>query len=91
MSQTEKPTEVGATPHMAPLISGKVYRFAPNPLNVKSLSLILTDPQPHYDMEIYASDATKSDPRLTGPIGLDGLYRKGELSAFGNTSEIRSG
>ena len=29
-------------------------------------------------MEIYASDATKSGPRLTGPIGLDGLYRKGE-------------
>jgi hypothetical protein len=45
---------------------------------VKSLSLILTDPQPHYDIEIYANDATKSGLRFTGPIGLDKLYRKGE-------------
>jgi len=77
---TEKPAEVGATPKMTALISGRVYRFARNALNVKSLSLILTGPQPHYDMEIYARDATKSDPRFTDPIGLDGLYRKGELN-----------
>jgi CubicO group peptidase (beta-lactamase class C family) len=75
---TEKPTAVGTTPKMAATISGKVYRFARNELNLKSLSLILTDPQPHYDVEIYARDATKSGPRFTGPIGLDGLYRKGE-------------
>ena len=80
---TEKPTEVGATPEMAAIISGKVYRFPPNAINVKSLSLILTDPQPHYDMETYARDTTKSGPRFTGPIGLDGLYRKGELTDHG--------
>src|SRR5262249_22400240 len=60
---TEKPTGVGATPEMAAIISGKVYRYPPNALNVKSLSLILTDPKPHYDVEIYARDATKSGPR----------------------------
>jgi len=75
---TEKPTGVGATPAMAAIISGKVYRFPPNAINAKSLSLILTDPQPHYDMETYGRDTTKSGPRVTGPIGLDGLYRKGE-------------
>jgi CubicO group peptidase (beta-lactamase class C family) len=75
---TEKQTEVGTTPEMAAIISGKVYRFPPNAINVKSLSLILTDPQPRYDMEMYARDATKSGTRFTGPIGLDGLYRKGE-------------
>jgi hypothetical protein len=80
---TEKPTEVGATSEIAASISGKVYRFAPNALNLKSLSLILTDPRPHYDMEAYARDATKSGPRFTGPIGLDGLYRKGELTRHG--------
>lgn len=64
-------------------ISGKVYRFPPNEINVKSLSLILVDPQPHYEIEAYARDATKSDPRFTGPIGLDGLYRKGELTRHG--------
>jgi CubicO group peptidase (beta-lactamase class C family) len=75
---TEKPTGVGGTPEMAAIISGKVYRFPPNAINVKSLSLILTDPQPHYDMETYGRDRTESGPRFTGPIGLDGLYRKGE-------------
>ena len=77
---TEKPTEVGPTPALAAAITGKVYRFAPNPFNVKSLSLTLTGPQPHYDLEIYAENAPKSAPRFTGPIGLDGLYRKGELT-----------
>jgi CubicO group peptidase (beta-lactamase class C family) len=80
---TEKPTAVGPTPKMAAIISGKVYKFARNELNLKSLSLILTDPQPHYDMEIYARDATKSGPRFSGPIGLDGLYRKGEPTHHG--------
>jgi hypothetical protein len=80
---TEKPTEVGPTPEMAASNSGKVYRFARNALNVKSLSLILTGPQPHYDMEAYATDTTKAGSRFTGPIGLDGLYRKGELTYHG--------
>jgi hypothetical protein len=75
---TEKPTGVGAIPEMAAMISGKLYRFLPNAINVKSLSLILTDPRPRYGMEIYARDATKSCLTFTGPIGLDGLYRKGE-------------
>jgi hypothetical protein len=68
---------------MAAIISGLVYTFPPNEINVKSLSLILTGPQPHYDIETYARDATKSGPRFTGPIGLDGLYRKGELTYHG--------
>jgi CubicO group peptidase (beta-lactamase class C family) len=80
---TEKPIGVAATPKTAASISGKVYRFSPNAINVKSLSLILTDPQPHYDMETYASDGTKAGSRLTGPIGQDGLYRKGELTHHG--------
>src|SRR5882724_4148865 len=80
---TEKPTEVGATPEIAAIISGKMYRFPPNPINVKSLSLILTDPQPHYDIEAYARDATKAGSRFAGPIGLDGLYRKGEPTHHG--------
>jgi len=75
---TEKPSEVDPTSKMAAIISGKVYRFPPNEINVKSLSLTLTDPQPRYDMEVYAIDATKPPPRFAGPIGLDGRYRKGE-------------
>jgi hypothetical protein len=76
---TEKPTAVGPTPALAAAITGKVYRFAPNAFDVKSLSLTLTGPQPHYDLEMYAEGTPKSAPRVTGPIGLDGLYRKDEL------------
>ena len=79
----EKPTGVGARPGMADNISGKVYRFARNELNVKSLSLMLTDPQPRYKVEVYAGDATRSAPEFIGPIGLDGLYRKGERTEEG--------
>ena len=74
---TEKPTEVGPQSKLASSISGKVYRFAPNDLKVKSVSLVLTDPHPHYNVEAYSGDRTKSDQRFAGPIGLDGLYRKG--------------
>ena len=76
---TEKPTAVGPTPVLAAAITGKVYKFAPDAFDVKSLSLTLTGPQPHYDLEMYAEGAPKSALRLTGSIGLDGLYRKGEL------------
>jgi hypothetical protein len=57
---SEKPTEVGPTSRMAATISGKVYRFPPNEASLKSLSLILTDPQPRYDIETYSHDTTKS-------------------------------
>jgi hypothetical protein len=39
--------------------------------------------QPHYDIKTYSRDTTKSGPRFTGPIGLDGLYRKGALTDQG--------
>jgi CubicO group peptidase (beta-lactamase class C family) len=85
---TEKPTEVGQASKLVATISGKVYRFPPNEINVKSLSLILVDPQPHYEIAAYARDATKSDPRFTGPIGLDGIYGKGERINYGLDGRI---
>jgi hypothetical protein len=75
---TEKPTEVGPTSKLAGAISGKVYRFAPNPIDVKSVSLMLTDPQPRYDIEVYPNHPAEPAPRFAGPIGLDGWYREGE-------------
>jgi hypothetical protein len=47
------------------------------------VSLILTDSQPHYDVEVYAGDLTKSALGFTGPIGLDGPYRKGQRTEHG--------
>jgi len=81
---TEKPTAVGAAPALASTISGKSYKFPGNALNVKSLSLTLADPNPRVDLEISASGIASL--KFSGPIGLDGLYRKGEPSVFGVTA-----
>jgi hypothetical protein len=43
----------------------------------------LLDSLPAYAVEAYASSTTKSDPTFSGPIGLDGLYRKGEITRHG--------
>jgi len=76
-AMTEKPT--GS--EIASIISGKVYRFASNKLNLKSLSLVFTGPQPRYEM-VYAADEKQPDQTVRGPIGLDGLYRKVDPVVF---------
>jgi hypothetical protein len=50
---------------------------------VKSLSLTFAEQQAHYDLETYARDPAQPPLKSSGPIGLDGLYRKGEPVAFG--------
>jgi hypothetical protein len=79
---TEKATAAGAVPELASAVSGRVYKFPANALNVKSLSLIF-DANPRYDLEIYVRDQVRPSLRFSGPIGLDGLYRKSELTAAG--------
>jgi CubicO group peptidase (beta-lactamase class C family) len=79
---TEKPTEVGATPETAALISGKTYTFPRNAWNVKSLLLTLTGPQPRIDFEFYRGLGARS-VKVGGPIGLDGLYQKGDTTPAG--------
>ena len=80
---TEKPTDVGDTPEIASAVSGKTYNFPGNALGVKSLSLTLADPHPRYNLEIYSRDQTKPSLKFTGPIGLDGLYRKSDPTFAG--------
>jgi CubicO group peptidase (beta-lactamase class C family) len=80
---TEKPSEVGPTPEIASTISGKTYAFARNPLGVKSLTLRLVGPNPHYDFELYSRNSARPPEMISGPIGLDGLYRKGKDTPYG--------
>ena len=80
---TEKPTEIGATSDIAATVSGRIYRFPENALDIKSLALILTGPNPSYDLEIYTHNPTKPSVSFNGPIGLDGLYRKAKPTASG--------
>jgi hypothetical protein len=83
---TEKRSEVAAAPELASAISGKTYRFSGNALNMKSLSLTFAEPQAHYDLELYAQDRGQPPLASSGPIGLDGLYRKGEPSTSGQVA-----
>lgn len=81
---TVKPNEVRPTPETASAISGKTYNFPPeNTLNIRSLTLFLTDPHPHMAAEYYLHDAANSSIKVDLPIGLDGLYRKGSPVLFG--------
>lgn len=77
----DKPAEVPAAPEIAAAISGKVYSFPNNALNIRSLSLTLTDPQPHYDLDIVSR--TNPSLKVSGPIGLDGRYRTAKTAALG--------
>ena len=80
---TEKPTEIGVISDMAATVSGRIYRFPENALNIKSLALILTGSNPSYDLEIYTHNPMEPSLSLYGPIGLDGLYRKAKPTASG--------
>lgn len=80
---TETATAIGETSETAAAISGRIYKFPVNALNVKSISLSLADPNPRYDLEIYGREQTLPPTRFSGPIGLDGLYRKSEPAAAG--------
>ena len=57
---------------------------------MKSLSLFLTGPDQRYEIEAYGY-GTDSTSRLTGPIGLDGFYRKGQLTEQGANNPVFSG
>jgi CubicO group peptidase (beta-lactamase class C family) len=77
---SEKPTEVNPSSKTAAIVSGKVFQFPPNQINVKSLSLVLMGPEKRYEVEAYAGNGTNAGPRVTCPIGLDGLYRKSDFT-----------
>ena len=79
---TEKPTEVGPAPQIASTVSGKTWRFADNPLDIRSVSLSFTN-TPNYAFEFDTHNPQEPVIRMRGPIGLDGLYRKSELNSFG--------
>lgn len=78
----EKPTAIGPMPEIASAILGKVYKFPDNYLGLRSLTLFLTDPDPHFEFEIYSHYPAGPSGVYEVPIGLDGLYRKGPPSLF---------
>ena len=72
----EKPTAVGPTPEIAAAISGKAYKFPDNTLQLRSFTLDLTGPHPHFEIEAHDHNPITPSIKYDVPIGLDGLYRK---------------
>jgi hypothetical protein len=73
----EKSTPVGPTPEIAAAISGKTYKFPDNALGLRSFTLDLTGPRPHFEVERYSRNSITPSFKYDVPIGLDGLYRRG--------------
>src|SRR3984957_4376700 len=74
---TEQATPVGPAPELAKTISGKSYRLGENDLHVKTFSLNLVDPNPSWEYTSASERLDRPTARFTGPIGIDGLFRKG--------------
>lgn len=79
---TERPSPVGPVPETAKQVSGKVYAFAPNALNLRTLALNFSDADPSFEFVSGAPSSTTSN-RNSGPLGLDGTYRIGGRARFG--------
>jgi CubicO group peptidase (beta-lactamase class C family) len=73
---TEKPSPVGETPEIAKAISGKIYLFPDNALQLSSLELNLNGPVPSYAYEVRTGRPDHPVERFEGPVGLDGVYRE---------------
>jgi CubicO group peptidase (beta-lactamase class C family) len=74
----EKPTDRGVVSPMAAEVSGKVYEFQRNGLQMKSLALTWSGSQARYDLELYNRDPRIAAQKVSRPIGLDGLYRRSD-------------
>jgi CubicO group peptidase (beta-lactamase class C family) len=72
----EKATPVAAPSPLAATISGRSWRFEPNPSGLRSLKLDLASAAPRYEAAIDGFGAAPR--RIAGPIGLDGLFRSQE-------------
>ena len=74
----EKATPVAAPSPLAGAISGRTWRFEPNPSGLRSLKLDLAAAEPRYDA-VFDGFGGAPPRRIAGPIGLDGLFRSQEV------------
>ena len=80
----EGPAPVGSPPPaLAKTISGKVWRFPDNPMNIKSVTYDLDGPDPSYSYEPWRLPPGIATPRFGGPIGFDGRHRVGGRMPYG--------
>jgi hypothetical protein len=79
---TERPSPVGPVPETAKQVSGKVYHFGPNALNLSTLTLKLGD-VPSFEFVNGPAPSAMRNDRNSGPLGLDGTWHIGGRAKFG--------
>jgi hypothetical protein len=83
-AKREIPAPIGsAPPAFAKTISGKVWRFPDNPMNIKSVTCTLDGPDASYSFELRRQPPGVTATRFGGPIGFDGHYRVGGRMLYG--------
>lgn len=83
----ETPSPVGSPPPaLAKTISGKVWRFPDNPMNIKLITFELGAPDPSYSYELWRQPPGVTATRFGGPIGFDGHYRVGGRMLYGQSA-----
>ena len=78
----ERPTSIGGTPELARAISGKIYRFSDNELRLRSFVLNFFD-DPSWEATTDSERAGGAIQRFSGPMGLEGVSRKGAPAFYG--------
>ena len=81
----ERPSPLGSPLHaaLARTITGKVWRFPDNPMNLGSVVYDLDGPDPSYSFELRRLPPGVEATRFGGPIGFDGHYRIGGRMPYG--------
>jgi CubicO group peptidase (beta-lactamase class C family) len=80
---TERPSPVGDTPELAKSISGKFYQLDDNRMHVKTVSLNFGGPEPSWAITMNTGRPEYPVERLTGLVGLDGLFHVSPPDRFG--------
>jgi len=70
----EEPSAVGSASSLAASVGGRTYRFAPNPIGLRTMRLDLAPPNARYDISFGAAGSERPTRRFEGPLGLDGRF-----------------
>jgi len=77
----EEPSAVAPASSLAASVGGKTYRFAPNPIGLRSMKLDLATPSARYEITFGAAGSERPARRFEGPLGLDGRFAIREASS----------
>jgi CubicO group peptidase (beta-lactamase class C family) len=80
---TEQASPVNLVPESAKVVSGRVYKFSDNETHLQTISINLLDSNPTWRIDFATQRLDRPTSPLSGPLGLDGLFRKSSLKGYG--------